>query len=1247
MLLKQSSTAQPLVFLMVDSTDHVSAKTGLSPTVTLSKSGAAFASPAGAVTEIGSGWYKVAGDATDTNALGPLILHATGTGADPVDVLYSVVAYDPQDVVRLGLSSLPNVVSGSAGALITAGTGTAQLSTSSGQVLNQSGTGAGQLDFTSGVVKTNVTQLLGTAWLTPGTAGTPDVNVKLWNGLTTVALPLVPTVAGRALDVSTGGEAGVDWANVGTPGSTVNLSATTTNLVNTLTTYTGNTVQTGDSFARIGAAGAGLTGVVLPSGGLANVTAWTVAVTGNVTGNLSGSVGSVTAGVTVTTNNDKTGYALTQAFPSNFSSLAITAGGLVDITQTAADKAWGTAARVLTAGTNIVLPSNGLSSVTAWTVNITGNVTGNLSGSVGSVTSAVTLPTIPVDWVTASGLASDAASEIATATWAASTRVLTAGTNIVLPSNGLSSITAWTVAVTGNVTGNVSGSVGSVTAGVTVTTNNDKTGYALTQTFPTNFSSLSITAGGLADVTQTAADKVWGTATRTLTAGTNIVLPSNGLTSVTAWTVAITGNITGNVSGSVGSVTAAITLPTIPANWITSSGLAASAASEVATAVWQDATAGDFTVASSIGKALYVSSAAPGGAGGHLISGSNAGTTAFGGLECAGSFTINNGLLISRTDVNSTALVVTGSGTGNGATFTGGNAATSSPAGKGFAITGGDASDTVGGLAGAGLSVTGGNGALTDNGSADGVVFSAGSSPDWNSTSHGLRLTGDFYGAGLYATGGAYGAGIYATGGTYGDGLYVASPTSGYGVRVVADGVGISVLSSNAVGISVTGQTHGISVTGNTGNGILVAGVQDITLGGDGTLHGNIGGNLTGNVDGNVSGNLVGSVQGSVNGNVDGYVSYVNGNVQGSVLGNVDGYVGGNVNGNVGGYVGGVEGNMNGNVSGNVGGSVAGSVGSIATGGITSASFSTTSGAFPALQIVDQGTAQSATSTTLRLRAAATFSDSELVGATIVIRSATLGTGQSRVITSYVSSTDTATVDAWTTTPTGTITYTIFGTAKGSATTTPVDVTRWNGTAVSAPATAGIPDVNVKNIDNDAASASGTVTFPNATLASTTNISAGTITTVTTLTNLPAITANWLTAAGLATDAVTEIQTGLSVLTEAGVRTAVGMASANLDTQLNALPTAGDNANAIWDEAIAGHVTAGSTGEALDNAGSGGGGGGATPAQIWAYATRTLTDGANIILPSDAFANITSWPEPFAGGVPAYRGPSKKISSDR
>ncbi len=49
--------------------------------------------------------------------------------------------------------------------------------------------------------------------------------------------------------------------------------------------------------------------------------------------------------------------------------------------------------------------------------------------------------------------------------------------------------------------------------------------------------------------------------------------------------------------------------------------------SQIATAVWQDTTAGDFTVASSIGKSLYTAGAVPGAAGGLFIAGTNAATT--------------------------------------------------------------------------------------------------------------------------------------------------------------------------------------------------------------------------------------------------------------------------------------------------------------------------------------------------------------------------------------------------------------------------------------------------------------------------------------------------------------------------------------------------------------------------------------------------------------------------------------------
>lgn len=182
---KQSDTTYPLFFFMVDSTDHVTGKTGLSPTVTISKNGGSFASPSGAVTEVGNGLYKVAGNATDSNTVGELWIHATGTAADPTDTSYTIVAYDPFDAVRLGLTALPNAAAEASGGLYTRGSGAGQINQpANGQidantvkvsgttqtardlgasVLLSSGTGTGQLDITSGVVKSNMTQIDGLA----------------------------------------------------------------------------------------------------------------------------------------------------------------------------------------------------------------------------------------------------------------------------------------------------------------------------------------------------------------------------------------------------------------------------------------------------------------------------------------------------------------------------------------------------------------------------------------------------------------------------------------------------------------------------------------------------------------------------------------------------------------------------------------------------------------------------------------------------------------------------------------------------------------------------------------------------------------------------------------------------------------------------------------------------------------------------------------------------------------------------
>ncbi len=535
-LLKQSQTATNIVFYLVLASDHYTPATGLVPVVTLSKNGGNFAAASGAVTEIASGWYSLAGNATDSGTLGPLIVKASVATADDVHDLWQIVAYDPRDSVRAGLTALPNAAAAASGGLLingsntgtvtlaaltitgttthtgatvhtgnvsmaagltitqssansnaitatgngsgtgfkviggttghgfyakggdtsgqgmlaqgtgigagfsargggTSGAGMEAIATNDGNgftilggtngsglfcepglsggygfdadslrvvdtttltgavsfgstfgitgaatvnnagnaitvdtvkisgdataadaletmldgsggntlslgaltvtgnasigagltitqstvdghgvvvtgngdgkgMLIQSGSGilneavrlssangnalvlsatngsglvanvgsygiflsgstsirctaavqlattltvSGATTFTGAVTATNasnaitgidVTKWLGTTVATPATAGIPDVNSKNWNNLATVALPLVPTTAGRTLDVSTGGEAGVDWANVGTPSSTVNLSNTTVNLVNTVTTVT-------------------------------------------------------------------------------------------------------------------------------------------------------------------------------------------------------------------------------------------------------------------------------------------------------------------------------------------------------------------------------------------------------------------------------------------------------------------------------------------------------------------------------------------------------------------------------------------------------------------------------------------------------------------------------------------------------------------------------------------------------------------------------------------------------------------------------------------------------------------------------------------------------------------------------------------------------------------------------------------------------------------------------------------------
>ncbi len=89
-------------------------------------------------------------------------------------------------------------------------------------------------------------------------------------------------------------------------------------------------------------------------------------------------------------------------------------------------------------------------------------------------------------------------------------------------------------------------------------------------------------------------------------------------------------------------------------------------------------------------------------------------------------------------------------------------------------------------------------------------------------------------------------------------------------------------------------------------------------------------------------------------------------------------------------------------------------------------------GPIPAFGIVDNGTAQAATSTTTQIRAAATFADHTCAGMTLLAKGSTQGYWQAVPVDDNVGATDTLSHPAWPVTPSGTITYILIGTAAAS-----------------------------------------------------------------------------------------------------------------------------------------------------------------------------------------------------------------------
>lgn len=311
-----------------------------------------FAAGGGTVTEDGTaGWYKYAMAQADTNG-NNIGFNFTGTGAIPQTVNIVTTAADPTTATNFGLSALPTANPGAAGGIFIAGTNAAVTITSSGDALtitSSAGNGNG-INITG-----NGT---GNGILSTGGATSGD-GVHFGGGGT-----------GHGIHALSGNGATGNGFRAASQATNGNGFAAAGNGTGDGLSVTGGT--TGNGLHAVGgsaaAAGDGILAAVLGTG-----VPIRGAITGNITGNLSGSVGSVTSGVTVTTNNDKTGYSLTQSFPANFASLGITAGGAVTIDGTSAlaesYRANG-AAPTLSQGIHEILAHLGESSISGTTKTI-------------------------------------------------------------------------------------------------------------------------------------------------------------------------------------------------------------------------------------------------------------------------------------------------------------------------------------------------------------------------------------------------------------------------------------------------------------------------------------------------------------------------------------------------------------------------------------------------------------------------------------------------------------------------------------------------------------------------------------------------------------------------------------------------------------------------------------------------------------------------------------------------------------
>jgi collagen type VII alpha len=254
--------------------------------------------------------------------------------------------------------------------------------------------------------------------------------------------------------------------------------------------------------------------------------------------------------------------------------------------------------------------------------------------------------------------------------------------------------------------------------------------------------------------------------------------------------------------------------------------------------------------------------------------------------------------------------------------------------------------------------------------------------------------------------------------------------------------------------------------------------------------------------------------------------------------------------------------------------------------------------------VIDEGTAQSVSSSTIVLRSGAAFVDDALNGCTVVITDGTQ-IGERAIITDYVGATDTATVTWPAATPSGTPTYEIYGSAAG-ASLAQIATAIWQDTTAGDFTTAG-------SIGKSLFTSGATPGATGGLFIAGTN-AATTVTTALTTTftgNLTGSVGSVTGAVGSVTGNVGGNVTGTVGSVVGAVGSVTGNVGGNVTGSVGSVAAGGITASSIATGAIDADALATDAVTEIEGA-------------VWAGATRTLTAATNLTTALATPTNITA-----------------------